>query len=85
MKVLNQRSLRADVHKRSRSDTGSTTHSQGSYTHHQPGKKTRIFLRINLHLYIVVIHILFKVEAACVAQVYLKGRVDHTVTHSHKC
>ena len=35
---------RTDVHKRSRSDTVSATHSQDSYTHHQPSKKTRLEL-----------------------------------------
>lgn len=35
---------RTDVHKRSRSDTMSTVHSQDSYTHHQPSKKTRLEL-----------------------------------------
>jgi hypothetical protein len=37
---------RADVlvQKRSRSDTVSTTHSQDSYTHNQPGKRTRLDL-----------------------------------------
>ena len=34
---------RTDVHKRSRSETMSTVHSQDS-THHQPGKKTRLEL-----------------------------------------